>query len=123
MSDEPTKVLYNAECPVCNFEINHYQNYAQKTDLTIRFDDLNSDALSTWGITQDQAARRLYVEHHGMLHSGLPAFVVLWQAMPRYQFLAKIVSLPGLFWLLCWVYDLALAPTIYHWHKLRQRRK
>jgi predicted DCC family thiol-disulfide oxidoreductase YuxK len=122
MSDEPTKVLYNAECPVCNFEISHYRAYAKKTDLTIRFDDLNSDALSAWNITQDAAARRLYVEHQGALYSGFPAFIILWQAMPRYRVVARIASLPGLHWLSCKVYDLALAPAIYHWHKLRQRR-
>ncbi|MFT5786479.1 MAG: putative DCC family thiol-disulfide oxidoreductase YuxK [Ascidiaceihabitans sp.] len=120
---EPTKVLYNADCPVCSFEINHYRKYAQKSDLAIRFDDLNSDALTAWNITEDDAARRLYVQHHDQLYSGLPAFIVLWQEMPRYRLLAGVVSLPGLHWLLCKTYDLALAPAIYRWHRLRQRRR
>ena len=120
---EPTKVLYNAECPVCRFEIDHYRSYAQKSDLAIRFDDLNSDALTAWNITSDQAARRLYVAHEGQLYSGIPAFIVLWQEMPRYRFLARIVSLPGLHWCACKAYDLTLAPAIYRWHRIRQRRR
>jgi predicted DCC family thiol-disulfide oxidoreductase YuxK len=120
---EPTKVLYNAECPVCRFEIDHYRSYAQKSDLAIRFDDLNSDALAAWNITSDQAARRLYVAHEGQLYSGIPAFIVLWQEMPRYRFLARIVSLPGLHWCACKTYDLTLAPAIYRWHRIRQRRR
>jgi predicted DCC family thiol-disulfide oxidoreductase YuxK len=93
----------------------------KKSDLAIRFDDLNSDALTAWKITSDQAARRLYVEHEGQLYSGIPAFIVLWQEMPRYRFLARVVSLPGLHWLAIKTYDLALAPAIYRWHRIRQR--
>jgi predicted DCC family thiol-disulfide oxidoreductase YuxK len=120
--NEETKVLYNAQCPVCRFEIDHYRSYAQKSDLAIRFDDLNSDALSAWDITSDQAARRLYVEHKGQLYSGIPAFIVLWREMPRYRELGRIVDLPVIHGIACKVYDLALAPAIYCWHLYRQRR-
>ena len=59
--NKDTRVLYNAECPVCNFEISHYAQYADKTGLPIRFEDLNRGALDDWGLTRDAAARRLYV--------------------------------------------------------------
>lgn len=121
MSEE-TKVLYNAQCPVCRFEIDHYRSYSQKSDLAIQFDDLNSDALLAWEITSDQAARRLYVEHKGQLYSGIPAFIMLWREMPRYRILGRIVDLPIIHWIACKVYDLALAPAIYRWHLYRQRR-
>ena len=121
MSEE-TKVLYNAQCPVCRFEIDHYRSYSQKSDLAIQFDDLNSDALLAWEITSDQAARRLYVEHKGQLYSGIPAFIMLWCEMPRYRILGRIVDLPIIHWIACKVYDLALAPAIYRWHLYRQRR-
>ena len=121
MSEE-TKVLYNAQCPVCRFEIDHYRSYSQKSDLAIQFDDLNSDALLAWEITSDQAARHLYVEHKGQLYSGIPAFIMLWREMPRYRILGRIVDLPIIHWIACKVYDLALAPAIYRWHLNRQRR-
>jgi len=115
-----TSVLYNAECPVCNFEISHYAIYAAENDLPIRFDDLNSDALAQWNLTADQAARRLYVVHNGALASGIPAFIILWHQMPRYAWLARLVSLPVINKIAVLTYDKALAPLIYRWHLRRK---
>ena len=117
-----TSVLYNASCPVCNFEIRHYAQYAHRNGLPIRFDDLNSDARGQWGLDADTAARRLYVLHDGRLTSGIPAFLVLWAQMPRYRWLARIVGLPGVKQIASVVYDHILAPVIYRWH-LRRLRK
>ena len=118
-----TRVLYNADCPVCSFEINHYAAYAEKQALPLGFEDLNVDDLSDWGLTRDQAARRLYVLKDGALSSGIPAFLVLWQDMPRYRWLARIVGVPGIKQIACVLYDYVLAPLIYRWHLRRQLRR
>ena len=118
MRDE-TRVLYNADCPVCSFEINHYADYSARTGLPIRFDDLNSQALAQWNITADEAARRLHVLKDGEIYGGIPAFIVLWQDMPRYRWLARLVSLPGVYWVANRAYDHILAPLIYRWHLQR----
>lgn len=120
MTDK-TSVLYNAQCPVCNFEISHYATYAAQNALPIRFDDLNSDALAQWDLTADAAARRLYVAHDGELTSGIPAFIILWNQMPRYRWLARVVNLPGIHWIASLAYDRVLGPLIYRWHLRRQR--
>jgi predicted DCC family thiol-disulfide oxidoreductase YuxK len=117
-----TSVLYNANCPVCNFEMKHYKKYAGDNDLPIQFDDLNSDARVRWGLDADTAARRLYVLHEGELTSGIPAFLVLWAQMPKYRWLARFVGAPGIKQIASVVYDYALAPVIYRWH-LRRLRK
>ncbi|WP_147127363.1 thiol-disulfide oxidoreductase DCC family protein [Shimia ponticola] len=117
-----TKVLFNDECPVCSWEINHYADYARKNGLPIRFDDLNTDARDAWGIDADTAARRLYVLHDGELLSGIPAFIELWRQMPRYKWLARVVALPGLKQLASLAYDYVLAPVIYRWHLRRKAR-
>lgn len=121
--DPTTSVLFNANCPVCNFEISHYARYCRDTGLPIRFDDLNSDALVEWGIDPDTAARRLYVLHEGRLTSGIPAFLVLWAQMPRYRWLARIVGLPRVRQIASAGYDFVLAPVIYRWHLQRLRRQ
>lgn len=121
--EHTTSVLYNANCPVCNFEIRHYAKYAGSDDLPIRFDDLNSDARVQWGIDTDTAARRLYVLHEGALTSGIPAFLVLWAQMPKYRWLARVVGMPGIRHVACATYDFALAPAIYRWHLLRLRKQ
>jgi len=118
MTDK-TRVLYNANCPVCSFEINHYAAYSERTGLPIRFEDLNRDALDEWNLTADEAARRLYVMKDGQLFSGIPAFIVLWQDMPRYRWLARLISLPGVNKVACLTYDHILAPVIYRWHLRR----
>jgi predicted DCC family thiol-disulfide oxidoreductase YuxK len=122
-TDANTAVLFNADCPVCNFEISHYADYAGKKDLPIRFDDLNSCALARWGLTADQAAKRLYVTHEGALLSGIPAFRVLWAQMPKYRWLARVTGWPVIMPLSVWAYDKVLAPLIYNWHLRRQARK
>jgi predicted DCC family thiol-disulfide oxidoreductase YuxK len=118
-----TSVLYNANCPVCNFEIGHYALYAGKAGLPIQFDDLNTDALTQWGLDADTAARRLYVIHDGKLTSGIPAFLVLWAQMPRYRLLGWIIGLPGIRQIAGAAYDHVLAPVIYRWHLRRLRRQ
>jgi predicted DCC family thiol-disulfide oxidoreductase YuxK len=118
-----TSVLYNANCPVCNFEIGHYARYADTAGLPIRFDDLNTDARDQWGLDADTAARRLYVLHDGVLTSGIPAFLVLWAQMPRYQLLGRIVGLPGIRQIASFAYDHVLAPVIYRWHLHRLRKQ
>lgn len=124
MSKDPTtSVLYNANCPVCNFEIQQYARYSGENDLPIRFDDLNSDARARWGLDADTAARRLYVLHKGSLTSGIPAFLVLWAQMPKYKWLANVVGLPGVKQIASAVYDHVLAPGIFRWHLRRLRKQ
>lgn len=118
-----TKVLFNDNCPVCSFEINHYAAYAKKQGLPIQFDDLNGPDRAAWGLDEDTAARRLYVLHNGELTSGIPAFLVLWKEMPRYRWLAKVVGLPGIKQLASVAYDYVLAPVIYRWHLRRKSRQ
>jgi len=114
ISNAETSVLYNGDCPVCRFEIDHYADYARKTALAIRFEDLNRTELEHWGLTPDQAARRLYVRRGDELLSGIPAFIALWKEMPRYRWLARIVSLPGIKQGASVLYDRVIAPILYH---------
>lgn len=118
---DETRVLYNAQCPVCHAEIAHYADYSAQNDLPIRFDDLNAGALDQWGLSPEDAARRLHVLKGGALYSGIPAFMILWQEMPRYRWLARVVALPGVNWLAVKTYDHILAPSLYRWFRRRQK--
>lgn len=117
------EVLYNAECPVCRREIEHYAKISERKSLPVAFTDLNDAAgLRNWQLSADDAARRLHVRKDGRLYDGIPAFVALWQEFPQYRWLAWAVSLPGVFRLAVWTYDLILAPLLYRWHSRRVRR-
>ena len=118
--DTRTTVLYNAACPVCRREIDHYAKITQDTALPIDFEDLNTrETPRNWGMDADTAARRLHVRKDGIVLSGIPAFIALWQEIPRYRWLARIVSLPGIHRLAVWTYDGILAPALYAWHRRR----
>lgn len=121
MSDV-TRVLYNADCPVCSFEIDGYAAYARRVGLPIRFDDLNGPAREAWGIDAETAARRLHVLHAGEVLAGVPAFLALWRQMPRYRWLARLVGAPGMRQAASALYDHVLAPALFRWDRLRRRR-
>lgn len=118
-----TSVLYNSQCPVCSAEVAHYARYADEAGLPIRFDDLNSDVRGQWGLDQDTAARRLYVQQGEVITSGVPAFLLLWAQMPRYRLLARILGLPGLRHLASAAYDHLFAPALYRAHRRRMRKQ
>lgn len=114
-----TRILYNDHCPVCAFEINHYRSYATKSRLPLRFDSLNGPERADCGVSTDDAARRLHVLQDGEIHSGIDAFRILWSEMPRYRWLSKAVSLPGVRPVAHVVYEHVLARILYRWHLKR----
>jgi predicted DCC family thiol-disulfide oxidoreductase YuxK len=117
MTDD-TRILYNDTCPLCRFEIDSYRRHA--VGLPLRFDPLTQ--AQDYGLTPDQAARRLHVLENGQLLSGLDAFRALWAAMPRTRWLARITGLPVIRPVAAFVYDRLAAPLLYRAHLRRQRR-
>jgi predicted DCC family thiol-disulfide oxidoreductase YuxK len=122
MSEDETHVLYNAACPVCAAEIDHYRRAAGRAGRPLRFHDLNGAGLSGWGVGRDAAARRLHVRHRGRVLSGVPAFIAIWSELPRYRWLARVVTLPGVRHSAEWLYDRVLAPALYRRHLRRTAR-
>tara|TARA_B100000470_G_C19769894_1_gene382461 strand:+ start:1123 stop:1464 length:342 start_codon:yes stop_codon:yes gene_type:complete len=86
MKNEPNgKVLFNEECSICNFEINHYKKRSQ----------LQYENSSQKG---DKYLKALYVEFiDGREIKGVDAFIYVWSNTKGYGWLAKFVSLPILF--------------------------
>lgn len=123
MSNE-TEVLYNATCPICSREVDHYAKLSARAALPIRYDNATDPAkLADWGITAEDAAKRFHVRKGGQTYGGIPAFIVLWQDIPQTRWLARLISLPGVHWLACKVYDHIAAPLLYGLHLRRQAAK
>ena len=116
---QKTDVLYNDTCPVCRFEIDGYARQVAADGLPVRFDPLERAA--DWGLTPDQAARSLHVRQNGVVLSGLPAFRALWEAMPRWRWLARMTGWPIVRPLSAAIYSWVLAPLLYRMHLRRQR--
>ncbi len=94
-SKTSTTVLFNGDCEICSKEICIYQSYGASEGLPIDFKDINNTDLNSLGLTRDETARQLHVLKNSELFVGVKAFVILWNEMPKYRFLAKIFSLPG----------------------------
>lgn len=116
-----TRVLYNETCPVCRYEIGHYRKAATACDLPLRFDDLSH--ASDWGITAEDAAKRLHVLHQGQILSGIPAFQILWAGLPRWRWVARLTALPLIHPACCAIYDHLMAPLLYRAHLRREAAK
>lgn len=115
-----TAVLYNGQCPICSREIAHYRRAAEAGGHPLRFDDLHEADLAAWGVSAEEARRRLHVLEGGRLLVGVPAFLALWRALPGWRWLARIVGLPGVQQVAGLFYDHVLAPAL---HALDRRRR
>lgn len=114
--------FYNGACPVCRLEIEHYKQ-GQNGDR-VRWLDLADDpeALAHLGVGRAEARRRLHVlDGDGRLHRGIDAFILIWQRMPRYRWLARLVGSRPMRPLAAAIYDCVLAPALFHWNRLKGR--
>ena len=119
MTQQQTEILYNETCPVCRVEINAYRKAAERNKASLHFKTLD-DAVA-WGLTPEQAARRLHARQNGAILSGLPAFQALWAELPRWRWLARLTALPLIRPATAALYDHIAAPLLYAAHKRRRR--
>ncbi|MEQ8829104.1 MAG: DUF393 domain-containing protein [Alphaproteobacteria bacterium] len=118
--------LYHGACPVCSAEISHYQDYCVRKAVAIGWADISNgvDAplLAELGLDREDVKRRMTVlDSDGRIHRGVDAFLVLWRQMPRYNWLARVVSCPGVYHAATFLYDRLLAPALYAWNRSRGR--
>lgn len=112
-------VLYNGDCPICSREIAAYRAAARSQGLPIEFESLADTDLSRWGLSVEQAGRRLHLLRDGELVSGLDAFQTLWEAIPRLRWLARVSGWPVIYQVLWSLYEWLLAPCLYALHRIR----
>lgn len=118
-----TTVLYNDTCPVCSREVDGYRRMTAREGLDITYCGLSGGGHSSYGLSDEDAARRFHLIRDGELLGGMAAFAALWQDIPRLRWLARLVRLPGLRPLVDALYDRAMAPLLYRMHLRRQRRR
>ncbi|MEM8958556.1 MAG: DUF393 domain-containing protein [Pseudomonadota bacterium] len=118
----PTEIIYNGSCPICSREIAAYERYASIRNLPLDFTPLDEADLAAHGLSAEDAARRLHIVQDGRLVSGVEAFALLWDAMPRFRWLAQLVRLPVVRPLAGVIYERLLAPLLYALHRRRRVR-
>lgn len=117
------EVLYNADCPVCRMEITHYEHRARQTGAPLGFTPITGDSLADWSLPPETALKRLHIRQGSTQLSGLPAFIAIWEELPRMRWLARLMSRPLPHAIGTRVYDHILAPLLYRWHLQRQKKR
>jgi predicted DCC family thiol-disulfide oxidoreductase YuxK len=103
--DKPSAPLptlyYDGACPVCSREVAMYQRQTgaeqvQWVDVT----RCDAAALGD-GLTREAAMARLHLRQaDGRLVSGAGAFTALWQLLPRWAWLGRLLGSGPALWLL-----------------------
>jgi predicted DCC family thiol-disulfide oxidoreductase YuxK len=118
-------VCYNGACPVCRAEIEHYRRRAPQGAALV-FLDVAADpgAAARLGLAGDRPFRRLHaIDAHGRILSGVAAFAQVWERLPGYRWLARLVGRPLPRRLAGFAYERLAAPLLYRLHLRRERRR
>ena len=89
-------VYYDGQCPLCSREIAHYR--AVTKGESVSFVDIAAadfDAVQH-GVDLAQARQVLHVKVGDKMQTGIDAVIGMWQAIPRYRWLARFTRLPGI---------------------------
>lgn len=107
-------VIYNGACSICGPEVAYYQKAIGDDErANVVFKDIAEDDDPFSANTKYFRRFHVRIEHSEEELSGLPAFIILWQRIPRLRWLARVSSLPVIYQIGCAVYDYVLAPLLY----------
>lgn len=115
------KVLFNDSCSICSKEINHYKSI----DNNIIWIDINNLKVSykLTGKSHKELLRRLHVVKDGKVYSGVRAFAIMWLHIPKYKWLARLVSLPFIYHISILLYEIiAFFLYLKNKHQLNEKR-
>ncbi len=99
-------MLFDGGCPLCAKEVAHYQRIDREQMVNWVNIDQDSAMLKTIGIDKTTAMKHLHVVNkHGDVVKGAYAFATVWAELPRYRYLAKLVSVPGVLRILDKLYN------------------
>ena len=102
----PVKVFFNNSCNICKLEIDHYK---KNSDESLEWVDItnNQQAVDLTSKSKEELLRRLHVIDNGQVVGGAKAFIIIWSKIPKYNFLAKILSFKPFFILFHYAYEFA----------------
>lgn len=84
-------VFYDGRCGLCDREIAFYRRHAA-ADSVLWLDIWQQEAaLLAAGLSQAQCLQKLHLlDEQGRLHTGVDAFTLMWQTVPKLRGLAKL---------------------------------
>ena len=98
------KVYYNESCNICRAEVNLYKKQNIKE---IEWVDITNNVVAEKETSKDNKTllRRLHVEEERKISEGAKAFLLVWKKIPKYKFLYSFFSLPIIFTLFSFFYE------------------
>ncbi len=85
-------VFYDGGCPICRREIDHYRRIDRDDAVAWRDIVADPDALDGTGIEWQTAMDRFHIlDAHGQVHSGAEAFLLVWEHLPGWRWLGRVV--------------------------------
>lgn len=96
-TDPLLTVFYDGACPLCRAEIGIYQ-HCQGVDRVAFVDVASASAGNVApGLDRSEALARFHVKHaDGRLISGAAGFTALWAVLPGWQWLSRLMRVPGM---------------------------
>ena len=119
----PVKVFFNNSCNICKLEIDHYK---KNSDENFEWVDItnNQQAVDLTSKSKEELLRRLHVIDNGQVIGGAKAFIIIWSKIPKYNFLAKILSFKPLSILFHYAYEfVAYFLFLKNKHQLNEKTK
>ena len=119
----PVKVFFNNSCNICKLEIDHYK---KNSDENLEWVDItnNQQAVDLTSKSKEELLRRLHVIDNGQVIGGAKAFIIIWSKIPKYNFLAKILSFKPFFILFHYAYEfVAYFLFLKNKHQLNEKTK
>ena len=104
-------------------EIDHYKKHS---DDNLEWVDItnNQQAVDLTSKSKEELLRRLHVIDNGQVIGGAKAFIIIWSKIPKYNFLAKILSFKPLFIFFHYVYEfVAYFLFLKNKHQLNEKTK
>ena len=115
------KVLFNDSCPICSKEIAHYKSI----DNNINWIDINDleTSMKLSGKSHRELIRRLHVVKGNEIYSGVKAFIIMWQNIPKYRWIGNLVALPVIYHIGVMLYEIIALFLFYkNRHQLNEKK-
>ena len=94
--NEKSKILFDGNCIVCDYEITHYKQMAPDQFEIIDISAPDFDG-AKYGVTPEAVQYHMHVlTPDGRVVKGVDAFAHVWSRIPRYKWGEKLIQLPGI---------------------------
>lgn len=90
-------VYFDSQCGLCSKEIRYYQDIAPENRFEWKDVAQHHQELTAQGITFEAAMYEMHaIDDKGKVVKGVDAFIAIWSEIPKFRWLARVISLPAI---------------------------